>query len=280
MLSCLHNQLLYQEFRQNMSFFQTIILSIVQGITEFLPISSSAHLLLTSKLLNFNMQSLFFDVMLHLGTLLAVIIYFRSDMTKIFLSGLRLFRGKKDENTSMVIYLIIGTIPVVIVGTILTGFHIAFRNCTLLAINMTIFGVILYFVDKHVGRDRTFQEISTKDAIVIGCFQALALFPGVSRSGICLTAARLLKIDRVDAVRLTMIFSVPAIVAATAKVTFDAYKESALVWDIHLFVGVVLTFLIGYATIHWILKWLSKHSLEVFAIYRIILGIILTYVWW
>lgn len=260
-----------------MNIFQSLILSIIQGITEFLPISSSAHLILTSEVLKFPMQGLLFDVMLHAGTLFAIILYFRKDMQKLFMSGLRLCVGKFDESTHLLFSLVLATIPAVILGTVITTLDIEFRDTTLMAVNLMGFGLVMYFVDRECASSRSFEQLSYKDALVIGLFQALALIPGVSRSGICLTGGRLLKIRRVDAARFSMILSIPTIIAATVKTTWDAYKTNSLVFDHNIVVAIFVTFLVGYMSIGWLLKWLGRFTLAPFAIYRFILGIILLF---
>lgn len=261
-----------------MSLFQSIILSIVQGITEFLPISSSAHLILTSKLLSFPQQGLFIDVMLHVGTLGAILVYFREIVWQLIVSGLRLLQGRFDERSPMVLAMIVGTLPVVVFGLILTSGDYDFRSTNIMITNLIVFGIILYVVDRVMPLEKSFEKITIRDALIIGLFQALALIPGVSRSGICLTAARILKIRRSDGARYATILSIPAVLAATVKTTFDAYKEGVMVLDTNTVVAIFLTFVVGYVTLSLLIKWLGRFSLAPFAIYRILFGVILLFI--
>lgn len=261
-----------------MSLFQSFILSIIQGITEFLPVSSSAHLILTSKLLQMPQQGLFIDVMLHLGTLGAVLVYFRKEIGQLVVSALKMLRGQFDEQSNLVFSLVLATLPVVLFGLVLTSSAYDFRGTHILIVNLIVFGALMYCADRLRPTEKSFRDISMRDAFFIGLFQALALLPGVSRSGACLTAARLLRIKRADGARYAMILSIPAIVAATAKTTFDAYKEGVMIIDINTSVAMLLTFVVGYLCIGWFMKWLGRFSLAPFAYYRIFLGVLLWFI--
>ncbi len=255
-----------------MDLLQTLILALIQGLTELIPISSSGHLLLAGHIMHWQDQGLFFDVALHLGTVLAIMLYFRKTVGALMSSAFNALRGRTDDHTQMMIFLIIGTIPAVIGGVLVSAVLANLRSPTLTLINMVVFGAILYVADKKGPKGRLEKDMKLTDAILIGCAQAIALLPGVSRSGACMTMARTLGFKRSEAFTFTMMLSIPAILAATVYTTFQAYMADTMIIDTPVLVGVSVSFMTSYMAIHLVFAWISRYSLALFAFYRIIVG--------
>ena len=195
-----------------MYFLPIILLALIQGITEFLPVSSSAHLILASDFIDFSDKNIAIDVSLHLGTLLAVTIYFRSDILLIFRDAFK----SNSEGQNIAIKILIATFPILILGGLafISGLVDIFRNIQLIALSTIIFGILLYFADtKIVSQTRTLKKLTNKDSLIIGIFQVLSIIPGTSRSGIVYTGSRFLSISRMEALRFTMLLSIPTNVA-------------------------------------------------------------------
>lgn len=269
---------------------QAIILGLVQGLTEFLPISSSAHLNLFPWIFNWEKISDSFDVALHLGTLLAICVFFFKDWLDLFKCGFVVAKeklnkkmtkevDKKTSNTGkMFWYLVIATIPAGILSLILdkvaetiVGENLH-REMSLISIALIVMGVVLYYVDKKSASEITYEKISLKQAIIVGISQALAAaFPGVSRSGITLTAARALKIDRESAAKFSFLLATP-IVAAAVLVNITNFTFS-----IPFLIGIIASFISGLLVIKFLMEYLKKGSLKVFAIYRAVLGVIVLF---
>ena len=186
-------------------YVETLILSIIQGISEFIPVSSSAHLLIISRLSDFNVSNLQLDISLHLGSLLAIIFFFRKELINII------------NNKNLFLLIVIGSIPLVIVGYIFYSTNLIdqFRNLKVIAWTTLIFGVLLYFSDKFELKNKISSELNIKSIIIIGLFQILAIIPGVSRSGIVITASRFLKFDRVESSKIAFYLSIPALAGAS-----------------------------------------------------------------
>jgi len=245
-------------------YLETIILSVVQGIAEFIPVSSSAHLVLISKLSNFNLNSLEIDVSLHFGSLLAIVAYFWKDLFVIS-------RNKKK------LYLIsLGSIPLIIVGYILYTSNLIYhlRNLEVIAWTTLIFGILLYFSDKSRLSKNLEKDLSTKDIIFIGVLQILSLIPGVSRSGINITAGRFLKYNRVDSAKISFLLSIPALSGASLLGLKDILKDS-FEFNLIILLTISLSFIFSYLTIKFLIYYLNKFSLKIFVFYRILLALLL-----
>ena len=244
---------------------EIFILSFIQGVAEFIPVSSSSHLILISNLLNFENQSLSIDISLHIGSLLAVIVYFYKDLISFI------------ENKILFFKIIISSLPVMIVGFLLveTGIIDQIRNIKIIAWTTLIFGFLLYFSDKFKLEKSLEKNFSYKSAIFIGLFQILSLVPGVSRSGIAITAARLLNFKRVDAAKISFLLSIPILSA----VSFFGLKNLILSENIYFakvnIISIFLSFLFSLITIKYFLRYIVKFNLNIFVYYRIFLALVL-----
>lgn len=260
-----------------------IILGIIQGIAEFLPISSSAHLIIFRDLFGIGSNigeelALSFDIALHLGTAIAIIVYFFKDFWAMFIKGIT--KGPKDKEGKMLWYIIIATIPAAIAGILFEDvIENAIRtNFILIAIALIVMGIIIFAVDKKFKAKKTVESMSIKDAFVIGCSQAFALVPGFSRSGTTIAAARIMKLKKEDAAKFSFYLSAPVVLGA---VVIHLLKDgfSLIYANMAIFVvGVLVSFIAGLLCIEFLLKYLRKHDFKLFMIYRIILGI-LVIVW-
>ena len=248
-----------------LSSVEILILSIVQGVSEFLPISSIAHLVLISKYYVFVNQNLLIDICLHLGSLLAVIIYFRND----------LFSFVKNKN--FLVKILIGTIPILPIGYIFyqTGIINQLRNLEVIGWASLLFGILLYISDKTENKKKIKQDFSIKSAIFIGLFQVLALIPGVSRSGITITSGRFLGFERVEAAKISFFLSIPTLFAASILGIFNIYKEGSSELNFLAIIAVIFSFIFSYLTIAIFLNFIKKFSLQIFVIYRIIISILI-----
>ena len=249
------------------NFFEIVILSIVQGISEFLPISSSAHLFLISEIYEFKSQALLIDIGLHLGSLLAIIFYFRNDLLDIF------------NNKSLLFLIILGSIPLIIFGLIVykTGLINYFRNIQVISWATFVFALILYIVDKFEVKKKMETNLNIKSILIIGFFQILALVPGVSRSGIVITAGRFLNFDRYDSTKISFYLSIPAIAGASFLGLKDIVNES-INFNIGVLVSIILSFIFSLLTIKYFLIFVKKFTLNLFIFYRIFLSLILFYI--
>ena len=258
-----------------MHFVPIFLLSIIQGITEFLPISSSAHLILFANYINFSNESLMLDISLHLGTLLAVCIYLRSD---IFIIIKSFFHQDRVQKNSLGLNIIVATIPIVIFGSIIYSFNLidALRNIQIIALSTILFGILLYFADiKKTSQIRSISDISRKDALIIGLFQSLSIIPGTSRSGVAYTAGRFLNISRIDALRFSMLISIPTIILSSAIPTLEFLKSPTFDQLLLCLIGFCISFITAYLAIRILIEWVKKYSMKIFVIYRIILGSII-----
>ena len=246
-----------------LSSVEILILSFVQGVSEFLPISSIAHLVLVSKYYAFTNQNLLIDICLHLGSLLAIIFYFRNDLFSFM------------KNKKFLIKILIGTLPIIPVGYILyqTGIIDQLRNLKVIGWMSLIFGILLFISDKTKIKKRIETEFSNKSAIFIGMFQVLALIPGVSRSGITITSGRLLGFNRFDSAKISFFLSIPTLFAASILGIFNIYKEGSSELNFLAIIAVIFSFAFSYLTIVIFLNFIKKFSLKVFVIYRIALSI-------
>ena len=245
-------------------YVETLILSIIQGISEFIPVSSSAHLLIISRLSDFNVSNLQLDISLHLGSLLAIILFFRRELINII------------NNKNIFLLIILGSIPLVIVGYIFYSTNLIdqFRNLKVVAWTTLIFGILLYFSDKFELKNKISSELNIKSIIIIGLFQILAIIPGVSRSGIVITASRFLKFDRVESSKIAFYLSIPALAGASVLgFKDDIYNQ--INFDAIFIFSTSASFLFSYFTIKYFLIYVKMFSLSFFVIYRIVLSIIL-----
>ncbi len=261
-----------------MDFLQVFVLAVVQGISEFLPISSSAHLILVPKLFGWSDQGLAFDVALHVGTLIAILYYFKDDLVplcKDFFSSIK--QRQKIGESSVVWGVILGTIPVGLVG-LFCGDWIEenLRSPLVIAFSTIFFGLVLYFADKKAS-SKDVLSITCKIALIIGIAQALALIPGTSRSGITMSAAMLLGFSRVASARFSFLLSIPVIVLAGGLSTIKVISEGLNEPFSALLLAVVLSAISAYMCIRWLIALLGKSTMFPFVIYRIILGCFLFY---
>jgi len=248
-----------------LSSIEILILSLIQGISEFLPISSLAHLVLVSKYYAFTNQNLLIDICLHLGSLLAIVIYF----------GNELFNFMKNKN--FLIKILIGTIPIIPVGYIFyyTGVINHLRSLEVIGWMSLLFGILLYISDKTKIKKKIETEFSIKSAVIIGLFQLLSLIPGVSRSGITITSGRLLGFDRYDSAKISFFLSIPTLFAASILGVYNIYKEGSSELNFLAIIAVIFSFAFSYLTIVIFLNFIKKFSLKIFVIYRIIISILI-----
>lgn len=265
-----------------MDFLQATILALVQGLTEFLPISSSAHLILVSVFTNWEDQGLTFDVAVHLGTLAAVIWYFRADLLEMARDFLGSLRGKGHGPGSRLAWaVILGTIPVGLAGLTfrdVVAHHL--RDPVLIACGLIVFGLLLGWADwRHKG-NRSEHTLTWLDILVIGCAQALALIPGVSRSGATMTAGLFLGLSREAAARFSFLLSIPVIFLADALELRHALAQPEPVqWGVISF-ATILAGLTAYLCIHYFLKFIRTVGMQPFVVYRLLLGLLLIWLYW
>ena len=263
-----------------MTFFEIIILAIIQGLTEFLPISSSAHLILPAEILGWHEQGLAFDVAVHVGSLLAVIIYFRNDITKLTVGWLTHgFSQQQTTESKLAWWIVIATIPGVIFGFLMKDW-ISFnaRSAMVIAITTIVFGLLLWYADAKAKQIKTIEKIGLKEAIIIGLAQAVAIIPGTSRSGITMTAGLMLGLDRESSARFSFLLSIPIILGAGLLSVLDLLGDSAKVnWN-ELLYGAAFSFVAAYLCIVLFLSWISRIGMLPFVIYRLVLGFVLLYI--
>ncbi|SDS72439.1 undecaprenyl-diphosphatase [Halopseudomonas sabulinigri] len=270
----------FRSFGPIMDWLQVIVLAIVQGVTEFLPVSSSAHLILVPVLTDWPDQGLAFDVALHLGSLSAVLIYFRRDIFGMTVSWGRSLKTRElDADAKLAWAVILGTIPVGLAGLLLKDtVETVLRSPIYLAIGLIAFGLLLSWADwRHKG-ERSEYQMNWKDVLLIGCAQALALFPGTSRSGITMTAALLLGLSREASARFSFLLSIPVIVLACGLETIELIKAQVPIDVAAMVGGVVLSGISAYLCIHYFLAFIKRIGMQPFVIYRLVLGIALLWI--
>ncbi len=245
-------------------FIEILILSAVQGVSEFLPISSSAHLILVSSLYDLKASSLLIDISLHLGSLFAIILFFRKELFDL------------KYNKQLLKLIIFGSLPLILFGYILHSTELIhlLRNVKLIAFTTLFFGVILYFSDQRETDQNISTNLGIKSILFIGLFQILALIPGVSRAGITITASRFLKFNRVDSGKISFLLSIPALAGASFLGLKDIQNE-VLEINVLVIIAIILSFMFSYVTVKFFLDYLNKFSLNIFVIYRLIIGLIL-----
>lgn len=263
-----------------MDMIQAVTLALLQGLTEFLPISSSAHLILVPVLTGWQDQGLDFDVAVHIGTLTAVVLYYRKDLLVIIADWLASLAGKPATvNSKLAWYVILGTIPVGLVGISLPdSVKEMLRSPLVIAAATIVFGLLLWWSEKIAKEQR--NEVTLRDAIMVGLFQALALIPGTSRSGITITAGLLSGLERTQAARFSFLLSIPTIALAGMLVIFDLIKSNEPVQWNFMAVGALVSAVVAYLTIGWFLRLLEKIGMIPFVWYRLFLGIFLFAVFW
>ena len=245
-------------------FIEILILAAVQGISEFLPISSSSHLILISNLYDFKTSSLLIDISLHLGSLFAIIFYFRNDLFDL------------RHNRKLLGLILIGSLPLIIFGYLLHSTDLIYllRNIKVIAWTTLFFGIILFFADQRKIDQNISSNLNIKNILFIGLFQILALIPGVSRAGITMTAARFLKFNRVDSSKIAFLLSIPALAGASFLGLKDAFNQSLEI-NYLIVIAIILSFLFSYITVKFFLIYINRFSLNLFIIYRILVALIL-----
>lgn len=244
---------------------EVLILSFIQGVTEFLPISSTGHLVLISKFYNFSFSNLLLDISLHIGSFLAVTFYFFQDIIKII----------KDKEK--LIILIVAVLPVLIIGFIIseTGFIENLRNIKVIGWTTLIFGILLFISDKFKMKNNIKKNFTIKSAIYIGFFQILSIIPGVSRSGITITASRFLNFYRYDSAKISFLLSIPTLGAVALFGFYNIINSDNISFSFINIVSIILSYIFSFLTIKYFLKFIKKFSFYIFIIYRIILGLLI-----
>ena len=248
-----------------LSSLEILILSTIQGISEFIPVSSVAHLVLISKYYVFTNQNLLIDICLHLGSLLAIVFYFRNDLIHFI------------KNKNFLIKILIATIPIIPAGYILyqTGIINQLRSLETIGWMSLIFGIFLYIADKTKTTKTINENFSNFSAIIIGLFQVLALVPGVSRAGITITSGRMLGFNRFDSAKISFFLSIPALLAASILGIYNIYKVGSTELNFLAIIAVIFSFIFSYLTIAIFLNFIKKFTLTVFVVYRIILSLLI-----
>ncbi len=243
---------------------EVLILSAIQGISEFLPISSSAHLILVSSLYEFKNSSLLIDISLHLGSLFAIIYYFREDLLNV------------RNNKRLLGLIIIGSIPLIIIGYVLysTGIIYNLRNIKVIAWTTLVFGIILYIADKNRFDKKISSNLNLQSILFISLFQVLSLVPGVSRAGITITAARILKFNRLDSSKISFLLSIPALAGASFLGLKDIFTQP-IEFNYLVIIAIFTSFIFSFVTVKFFLIYINKFSMNAFVIYRIIIALIL-----
>lgn len=266
-----------------MPLLHILILALIQGITEFLPISSSGHLILAHQIIDpavtlaARQQQLLIDVAVHVGTLFSVLIYFRSDIANLCRGLIAASKGQtKDQNAKLNFYIILSSVPVILAGFAIHHFEIfTLRSMEVVAWTTLIFGIFLWVVDARKSESRTLPDMNWQRALLIGCAQMLALIPGVSRSGITMTAARALGFTRTESARYSLLLAIIAISGAGLLGSLSVIKMGDASFGFDIFLAAILSFISGLVAITLMMKWLKRASFKPFAIYRIIIGLIL-----
>jgi len=244
---------------------EVIVLSIIQGVTEFLPISSSAHLILISKYLNFSNENLTLDISLHLGSLLAIVFYFKKDLLDFINNKILFFK------------IILSSIPVLVFGFLLIKLNLIdyLRSYKIIGWFTIIFGVLLYFSDLIKVKKDISRDFKYSSALYVGFFQVLSLIPGVSRSGITITAARFLNFNRMDSAKISFLISIPTLSAVSLYNLQYLLIEKNFEISLLNFLGILLSFIFSYLTIKYFFNYIKKFSLTIFVVYRIVLGLVI-----
>lgn len=265
------------EFKLGMTLLEIIILAIIQGITEFLPISSSAHLLLPAELFGWVSQGLAFDVAVHVGSLLAVIIYFRKDIVSLTIDWFKFgFTANQSTQSRLAWWVVIATLPAIVFGFLMKDWiELNARTALVMATTTILFGLLLWYADVKAKQIQKIESLTLKQAVIIGFAQVLALIPGTSRSGVTMTAGLMLGLDRESAARFSFLLSIPVILGAGTFSTFELLgMGEAVDWQALLY-GAAFSFVSAYLCIFLFLSWISRIGMLPFVIYRLALGAIL-----
>ncbi|WP_440677469.1 undecaprenyl-diphosphate phosphatase [Candidatus Pelagibacter sp. HIMB1587] len=243
---------------------EVLILSAIQGVSEFLPISSSAHLILVSSLYEFKSSSLLIDISLHLGSLFAIVYYFKEELLNI------------NKNKRLISLIVIGSIPLIIFGYILytTGLIYNLRNIETIAWTTLIFAIVLYISDKSRFDKKISTNLNIQSILFIGIIQILSLIPGVSRAGITITAARILKFNRVDSSKISFLLSIPALAGASVLSLKDIFNQTTE-FNYLVIIAIIFSFIFSFLTVKYFLIFINKFSMNAFVIYRIIIALVL-----
>lgn len=262
-----------------MTTLQIVILAIVQGLTEFLPISSSGHLVLAPYLFEWTDQGLAFDVAVHFGSLAAVCIFFRRDILSLLGGGIQVLGGNvKTPESRMALAIAMGTVPASIAGLMFASWIEAnLRDPAVIVYTLAGYGILMALADRFGRRERNMADVGYKDAIIIGCAQALALVPGTSRSGVTITAARILGFERQDAARFSFLLSAPVILLAAGYKFVELISSDATVAWGQLGLGALVACIVAYISIEFFMRVVTRIGLAPFAIYRLILAAIILY---
>ena len=247
--------------------FEILLLSLIQGVSEFLPISSAAHLILASNIYEFKNQFLLIDISLHLGSLLAILFYFRNEIFNL------------KNNLNLFYKIIVATLPLIIIGYFLysTGIIYEFRNIKVIVWTTFVGAILLHIADRRKIFNNLENSFNFKSALIIGLFQIIALIPGTSRAGITITAGRILGFDRTDSTKISFYLSIPALAGASVIGIKDLLKEN-IEFNFIVLAGIFLSFIFSLITIKYFLKFIKKFSFKIFVFYRIILSLILLYI--
>jgi undecaprenyl-diphosphatase len=263
-----------------MTSLQVIVLAIVQGLTEFLPISSSGHLVLVPYLVEWTDQGLAFDVAVHFGSLVAVCVFFREDILGLLRGGMQLLGGDfRQPQANMALAIGLGTIPAAAAGLLFASWIEAnLRDPSVIVYTLSGYGILMALADRYARRERGIVNVTIRDAVIIGCAQALALVPGTSRSGVTITAGRLLGFERQDAARFSFLLSAPVILLATGYKGFELVTgEAAVAWG-QLGLGALVSAVVAYLSIEFFMRFVSRIGLAPFAVYRLALAALILYV--
>ena len=269
-----------------MTDLQILVFSLIQGITEFIPVSSSGHLLAVGKVLGWEDQGLHIDVAVHIGTLLALIVYFFDKIMEYVDEGVDIIKQRKIEPRSALLSLIVGTIPIVIIGFLVKGFvSNEIRKdiiVYIIAINSIVFGVILWLVDKYSvdNADAKDGSLTLKQSVYMGFLQVLALIPGVSRSGICIIGGRWFGLSRVASAERAMLMGIPVLLGAGLLIGYDLYTQADFIIMVQFVLAIIFSFCSALFVIYFLMRWFKRSTMLVFALYRIVFGVFLLYVFY
>jgi undecaprenyl-diphosphatase len=264
-----------------MEILHAFLLAIIQGLTEFLPISSSAHLVLLPILMHWKDQGLIMDIALHFGSLIAVITYFRHDLRKLLCGWVQSFTAKTNNEDAKLAWLLFwASLPILVIALFVQAYVMPYmRNAVVIGIASIVFAVFLWHADKYGKQTRSSKDLKIQDALLIGIAQAFAIIPGASRSGVTMTAGMWLGLTRVETARFSFLLSIPTILAASFFAGYEATQAAVEInWGLNLGV-IVCSAVVAFLCIHWFIKFVSRIGMLPFVIYRILLGAILLIVY-
>lgn len=263
-----------------MTGLQVVVLAIIQGLTEFLPISSSGHLVLIPTMLGWADQGLAFDVAVHFGSLCAVLLYFRRDIAMLLIGGAQVLKGRVATTESrLALGIALGTIPAAAAGLLLADWiESNLRSPSVIVVTLSVYAVLMIFADRLGARSREMAAFGIRDALLIGLAQALALVPGTSRSGVTITAAMALGFERADAARFSFLLAVPVILLASAYSLFNLVIAGAAVAWSQLGIAALISAMVAYLSIEFFMRFVTRIGLLPFAIYRLVLAAVILYV--